>query len=61
MKIYMRAWLEGWRLGGQGQLENSELSWEGIENVSEKQDFTRLVRKEKLGEYKREKCAKERG
>lgn len=51
----------GGRGGRQEQLENLELSWEGIENVSEKEAHTRLVRKERLGEYKREKYAKERG
>lgn len=51
----------GLEIGRTGQLENLELSWEGIENVNAKQDFTRLVRKEILGEYKREKRAKERG
>lgn len=61
MKIYMRAWLGGARRGRQGQLENLELSWEGIENANEKEDFTRLVRKkESLDEYKRERYAKER-
>lgn len=61
MKIYMRAWLRGARRGRQGQLENLELSWEGIENANEKEDFTRLVRKkESLDEYKRERYVKER-
>lgn len=51
----------GARRGRQGQLENLELSWEGIENANEKEDFTRLVRKkESLDEYKRERYAKER-
>lgn len=51
----------GARRGRQGQLENLELSWEGIENANEKEDFTRLVRKkEGLDEYKRERYAKER-
>lgn len=61
MKIYMRAWLGGCRGGRQGQLENLEPSWEGIENVNEKEDHTRLVRKERLGEYQREEYAEERG
>lgn len=51
----------GARRGRQGQLENLELSWEGIENANEKEDFTRLVRKkESLDEYKRERYVKER-
>lgn len=35
----------GGRGGRQEQLENLEPSWEGIENVSEKEAHTRLVRK----------------
>lgn len=55
MKIYMRAWLGDGRGGRQGQLENLDPSWEGVENVSEKEDLTRLVRKKKAWVSTKEK------